>query len=934
MIDVEPAIVSGLRTAQRRKLVPMVLLDREQELAALTELIESGRQGSGGALLLRGEAGVGLSMLLAKSVELAGGMAVARIEGVESECDLPFAAAHQLCARWLDRLDELAEPRRDALATAFGLARGDVDDRLLIGSALLELLGKVGEDTPLLCIVDDAEWVDSASADALTFAARRLDGRHVTIVVAAHEPIAAGTPFLGLRTLHVGGLARTDARKLLGSVVEGPLDERVRERLVAESAGIPLGLIELPGCLSAAQLAGLAELPRVLAVGERFRKRLLPSLDSLPAESRMLLLVAAAEPEASASLVWSAAAQLGISAAAAAPAETLGLVRVGQRIAFRHPLLRLAVYEAATICERQRAHEALVEVIDPEVDPDRRVWHRAAATLTADEELALELEGSAERAKGRGEYASAAALLEQAAEFTPDTAGRYRRTLVAAQAALAAGIPARATALLERPGPQTVSDQQRAQVESLRGAIGLALGQGADRATMLVDAAQALEPLDPRLARDTYLEALEVAIYTGGLRNDRDLLRIAEAARAGPRPAQPEAEADLLLGAFALLITVGHEAASPSLRRSLESFRSADEVRWLALAALAAVEAWDDGALHDLMRRAAALAPHVGGRSQRGLQQLGDLDAVISGRFGTATAPFAEARDEAAEPQQQEGRLTSLAELLASAWRGRSTEARDLAEACMREAFARELGLYVAAAQSAIAVLELGLGQYDAALGAARGACENERPFVVTSTLPDLVEAAVRIGERKLAVSAVRRLSERTLPAGTDWALGTLARSRALLEAGPEAEGLYREAIERLRRCRAAPQLARGHLVYGEWLRRERRRREAREQLRTARDMFVFMGAQAFAERARTELAATGEQAERRVGVPEADALTAQEDRIARLVADGASNAEVAAQLFLSPRTVEYHLHKVFRKLGVSSRTQLARALAETEERP
>jgi DNA-binding CsgD family transcriptional regulator len=907
----------------------MELLDREQELAALNDLVESIRRGFGAALFLRGEPGVGLSSLLDWVVGSASGIHVVRLTGVEAERGLPFAAVHRLCASWLGWIEGLPGPQRDVLATAFGLRRGGGVDGFILAAGVLALLEKAAEEEPLLGVVDDAQRLDSASADALGVVARRLSDKPVGLVLAAHEPLAAQTPFAGLRELRVEGLGRDAARKLLRRVVEGPLDEGVRERLIAEAAGIPLGLVELPAHLTAVQRGGLAGLPRVLPVGEHLRKRLLAPVEELPAETRLLLLLVAAEPEATLSLFWSAASRLGISAQAAAPAEAVGLVRIGERISFRHPLLRLAVYEAAPLWERQRAHQAFVDAIDPEADLDRRVWHRAAAALTADEEVALDLEAAAARARGRGDYSAAAGLLEQAADLTPDAVGRYRRTLIAAQAALAAGAPARATGLLDRPAPRATDDQERAQAESLRGAIGVALGQGADRATMLADAARALEPLDVRLARDTYLEALEAAIYTGGLGSDRSLLSIAGAARAAPRARDSEAGEDLLLDGVALLITAGHDAAAPLLRRALTSLAGVGEVRWFALAALAAVEVWDDDALHDLTRRAAALVPIASQRAQHGLQQLRDLDAVVSGRFGTATAPFAELREDASEAQRE--RSTTLGELLASAWRGRSTEARELAEACMREAFARELGLYVAAAQYAIAVLELGLGQYEAALGAAREACKDERLFVVTSTFPELVEAAARMGERRLAVSAVRRLETRALSAGSNWALGTLARSRALLESGSEAEDLYREAIERLRRCRAAPQLARAHLVYGEWLRRERRRREAREQLRSARDMFVFMGAQAYAERARMELAATGEQALRRTPGTRAETLTAQEDRIARLVADGASNAEVAAQLFISPRTVEYHLHKVFRKLSVSSRTQLARALSEPD---
>jgi DNA-binding CsgD family transcriptional regulator len=913
----------------------MELLDRERELAALNDLLESSRSGAGGALLLRGELGIGLTALLDHLVESAAGMRVARVTGAEWERRLPFAAAHQLCTAWLDRLGELPDPQRDALEVAFGVREDAAPDRLLVGLGVLGLLASVAGEEPLVCTVDDVQLLDPASAEVIAFAARRLDGTRVALALAAHEPLPAGASYAGLRELRVGGLGRDAARKLIESVVVGPIDTFVRERLVGEASGLPLALLDLPTALTPAQLAGSVELPRVLPVGEQLEGRLLGAVCDLPADTRTFLLLAAAEPEVGASLLWRAADHLGVSVDAAAVAEERGLIRVGQRVSFRHPLMRLAIYGDAPVSERQRVHEALVDAIDPDVDRDLRALHRAAASLAPDEDVAVQLEESAVRAKGRRDYGTAASLLEQSAELTPDPVRRYKRTLVAAQAALAGGALAKATALLDRPPPRSVDEAQRAQADSLRGAIGLALGQGADRVTMLLDAARALGPLDARLARDTYLEALEVAIHAGVLGSDASLIRAAEAARAAPRAPDPQTGADLLLEGVALLVTSGHRASVTTIRKALDALRGADEPRWLALASIAAAEIWDDDALHDLMSRSVALSSGAGDSAifPPALRPLGDLDAVVAGRFGTTTAPFAEVWGEEGEEGRQ-ARLVTPGELIASAWRGRSTEARELADACMREAFVREVGLDVAVAQYAIAVLEVGLGRYEAALTVVREVCEEDRLFVVTSALPELVEAAVRMGERQLAVDAVRRLSERTRASGTHWALGTLARARALVEEGDTAEDLYREAVEHLRRCRAAPQLARAHLVYGEWLRRERRRREAREQLRTARDMFIFMGAQAFAERARMELAATGEHAARRAAEASADLLTPQEARIAKVVADGASNAEVAAQLFISPRTVEYHLHKVFRKLGVSSRTQLARVLRESGGAP
>jgi DNA-binding CsgD family transcriptional regulator/tetratricopeptide (TPR) repeat protein len=914
----------------------MELLNREEELAALNDLLEAAQAGRGGALVLRGEFGVGLSALMESAVRSAPSMRVARIRGVRAERDLDFAAAHQLCASMLDLLEALPGPQREVLASAFGLSEGRGVDRFRVGLALLMLLSKAAEEQPLLCAIDDTQWLDSASAEALAFVARRLDRQGIALVIAVHEPIVGRAPFAGIDELEVRALPPDASSKLLGSVVAGPLDGSVRDRLLEEAAGNPLALVRLPGQLTPEQLAGLAGLPEMLPVGDRLQERFLAAMADMPAETQTLLLLAATEPDGTANLLWSAAASLGLSAQAGAPAEAAGVLRIGQRVTFRHPLTRLAIYGSATVAERQRIHQALAGALDPAVDPERRAWHRAAASLAPDEDVAAELEVAAARHKGARDDAAAAALLERAAELTPDAIRRYGRTLAAAQAALAAGALGRAAALLDRASPEPLDELQRAQTARLRGVIGLALGRGADRATMLLRAARALEPVDLRLARDSHVEALEVAIYTGRLGSDRGLRETAEAARSAPRPpASQMGVADLLLDGLALLITAGHAAAVPTIRRAIQSLRTADEPRWLPLGALAAVEIWDDEALHDLTSRQVELTGAARARTSVPflLNQLGDVDAVVTGRFGTTTAPFAEQRELASAIGH---RLTAPAitpaELIASAWRGRSTEARDLAEEYMREAFARELGLYVAVAHFAIAVLELGLGRYEAALTAARTVCAESGLFVVTSALPDLIEAAVRAGEREAAVAAVAQLSARAAPSGTDWALGTLARSRALLEDGTQAEALYREAIEHLRRSRAAPQLARAHLVYGEWLRRERRRREAREQLRTARDMFIFMGAQAFAERARVELTATGEHARRPVADDPTELLTAQEAQIARLVSDGATNAAIAAQLFISPRTVEYHLHKTFRKLGVSSRTQLARLMLASDD--
>jgi len=888
------------------------LLGRDRERAALSELLDGARRGQGGALVLRGDLGYGLSALLECVVVDAGEMRVVRGWGVSAERSLPFAAVHQLCASLRDDLTGVRGPQRKALADAFEPDGPVTADRFVVGQAMIELLRAAAGEHGLLCVIDDLHWLDDPSAETVAFVARRLARERVALVGAWHGEPGPTPTFGGIVELRVGSLEPDPARDLLVAVAPGPLDSAVRDRLVHETAGIPLGLVDLPTQLTPEQLAGVAGLPAILPAGARVRERLMPLVDDLPADTRTLLLLAAIAAGGEASILWAAADRCEIDSGAAAPAEARDVLRLGQKVAFRHPLMRLAIYAAASAAERRAAHDAFAAAIDATVDPDGHIWHRAAASLVPDEDVARELEASAVRARSRRDDLGGIARLERAAELTADPGRRYGRLLAAAQAALAAGALGRAAVLVDSGRPR--DELQRAQAERLRGIIGAARGQGTDRATTLLGAARAFDSLDSGLARDTYLEAIEAAVSVGRFGHGPSLVDIAEAARDRRRELADEPQpADLLLDGLGLLIAVGHGVAVSGIRRANQALRDGDDARWLGLGLLAALETWDDEAVHDLGTRSDRSRLVDGAQAPHPLEWLARLDELLGGRFDAGPS------------------LVDAADVMAAAWRGRSTEARALAEECMRKAFARNLGMQVAVAQHALAVLELGLGRYEAALAAARDACEGSSLYVVTATLPDLIEAAVRSGERELASAAVARLSERTIPAGTHWALGTLTRSRALVVEGSDAERLYEDAIEHLRRSRVAPALARAHLVYGEWLRRARRRREAREELQTARDMFVFMGAQAFAERARVELAATGAHSVRRDGRTPEPPLTAQESHIARLARDGASNAEIAAELFISARTVEYHLHKVFRKLDVSSRTQLARVLSETD---
>jgi DNA-binding CsgD family transcriptional regulator len=851
-----------------------------------------------------------------------------RTAGVESEMELAFAALQQLCAPLLDLLEGLPAPQREALGVAFGLSAGGAPDRFLVGLAVLSLFSQAAQEQPLVCVVDDAQWLDRASAQALVFVARRLMAESVALVFATRGP---GDELAGFQELVVEGLANGDARALLGSALGVPLDERVRERIVAETRGNPLALLELPRGLTAAELAGgfgLLDIPGLSGrIEDSFRTR----LAKLPAETQRLLLVAAAEPVGDPVLVWRAAGRLGIGVKAAA--DTDGLLTIGARVTFRHPLVRSAVYRAASPDERRAVHRALAEAADPDVDPDRRAWHLAQATPGPDEEVASELEHSAGRAQARGGLAAAAAFLERAVALTPEPSLRAERALAAAQAKHQAGAFDDALGLIGIAEAGPLDELQRAQVDLLRGQIAFALSRGRDVPPLLLKAAKRLAPLDVGLARDTYLEALAAAVNTGGLGGRDGVRRMADAARRAPPSSQPPRAPDLLLDGLAVLHTEGHPAGVPMLKRALGAFRS-DElsseegIRWLSLACRTAMVVWDDESWFVLSVRQVQLARAVGALPVLPLAL--NLQAGIhlfAGQLAAAQASSEEAHavsEAIANPDMPHARM------FIAAFRGQREETSRLTAASDRDATARGEGRTIGVGKYVTAVLYNGLARYDDALTAARQATEggmNDLTFF-TWGLVELIEAATRSGKADLAADGLRRLSEMTRITGTKWALGVEARSRALLSDGEAAETRYRQAIEALERTRVRVDLARTHLLYGEWLRRERRRQDARKQLRIAHELFTEFGMEGFAERARVELGATGESARKRTAETRDD-LTPQEAQISRLAADHATNQEIAARLFISPSTVDYHLRKAFRKLGVKSRHQLKQHLLQ-----
>ena len=912
------------------------LVGRRAECARVDRLLAAARAGQSAVLVLRGEAGIGKTALLGYAAKRAEGCRVIRAVGVESEMELPFAGLHQLCASLLDGLDRLPAPQRGALGTAFGLSLGAPPDRFLVGLAVLTLLSDAAEERPLACLIDDAQWLDRSSAQVLAFVARRVEAESVVLLFAERD-VGESDEMARLPEVRLQGLSEAEARDLLATVMGGRMDERVRDRIVAETRGNPLALLELPQELLPPKLAGGFGILDNLHLPGRIEVSFQRRVQQLPAETQRLLLVAAAEPTGDPTVLWRAAAELGIPGDALAPAESDRLLELGARVAFRHPLLRSAVYGMASTEERREAHRALAAATDADVDPDRRAWHRAQATLAPDEAVAQELERSAGRAEVRGGLAAAGALLERAAALTPEPAHRARRGLQAAAAKQLAGAPQDALTILTNVGAGPLDDLDRAMLVRLRGQIALDLRRGADAVPLLLDAAQRLEPIDLSLARATYLEALRAASIAGRLGDG--VLSAAEVARNAPPPAGAPRAIDLLLDGIVVRFTDGCAASVPALKPALTAVRAADgrpgtdgrpshDGYWPWIARGVAPDLFDDEAWHDLVTRNVQIARDIGalGVLPIALTHLasvycfeGDLDGAeglldesdaIVDATGNSPVPLFPAR------------------FLLAGCRGDEARLDELLEASEPTLIVRGEGAVLTWGEHARAVLHNGLGHYEAALAPAESACAQDDLCVSGWSLSELVEAAARSGRSHRAAEALASLSERTQAAGTDWALGIEARSRALLSTGTAAEELYREAVHRLGHCRIGLELARAHLLYGEWQRRARRRVDARENLHIADEMFTAMGARGFAERARRELMATGETARKRT-VETRDELTAQEVQIARLARDGLSNVAIGAQLFISPRTVKYHLRKVFTKLEITSRNELNAALPD-----
>jgi len=906
------------------------LLGRNREREVLDRLMESAAAGRGGALVLHGDPGVGKTALLEYAVGAGDGFEVVRTIGVEGEMTLPYAALQQLCSPKTSLLDRLPTPQRNALAVAFGLSEGPAPQIYLIGLAVLGLLSEAAEERPLLCVVDDTQWLDDGSARALSFVARRLLAERIALVFAAR---AMPDTLAGLPELHIGPLGHRDARALLDSVLPVRLDETIVERIVGETHGNPLAILEMPRGLTPAQLAGGFGLPVAGSLSDQIEESFMRRLAGLPKAARELLLVAAADPVGDPAVVWRAAQLLDIPESAVHRIEAEGLVTFDTEVVFRHPLVRSAIYGAAQAFERSRVHTALAEATDKVIDPDRRAWHRARAASLPDEDVAADLERSAARAQARGGFAAAAAFLERSTALTPDASRRSSRALAAAQAKLQSGALEDALRLLATAEAGILTERERATALLVRGQIALIATRGSEATSLLLSAAEQLLDVEPELACETYLEALTAAIFAGQLAAPEASARaIAQAARAAPR-AHKRTGPDLLLDGLSAVFADSYGEAVPILReaqRAIRKMPTTEQVRWMWAATVSTLLVWDDAGwrefadLHgELVRDTGALGELAIALGHRGQLHVfaGELDSAAS-----VEEALREAMEIVGSP------LAPYHSAALMAMRGRAVETATFIAAARAEVTARGEGAGIAFMDWAESLLYNGLGRYEEALTSARRVFAHSQLVELNWTLPELIEAATRVGEPDLAGEANRVLSERTAASGTDWALGIAARSHALVVTGADANDLYSLAIERLTRTQMAVDLARSHLLFGEWLRREHRQSDARVHLRAAHELFSKFGMEAFARRAETELRAAGERVRTRSAEP-LSYLTPQELRISELAAQGATNKEIAAQMYISSATVEYHLHKAFRKLGIRTRTQLAGQLAQTKSR-
>lgn len=912
-----------------------VLLGRAAECAMLDKLATDVRGGFTGTLLFIGEPGVGKTRLLQYMADSAADVTTLWIVGAQSELRLGFAALHRLVMPYLDRLDRLTGPHRNALEVTFGLTGGPPPSRLLVSLAALALLSHVAAERPVVCLIDDAQWLDQESLAVLGFIARRLHADPIGMVFSAREHAGDLIALDGLATRRIAALDTASAHSILDEAVSGPLDPRVSARVIDETGGNPLAMLELVGELSAEQLAGRFPLPRRLPVGRRVDVHFLAQVATLSPDARTVLLVAAACADDDPLTVWLAAALLGVAAAAADPVVQQGILSLEPRVAFRHPLIRSAVYDGATPEERQRVHDALATVAVGNGDDDQAAWHRAAAVTSPDETIAADLQASAERAQRRGGYTMQAAFLTRAAELSPHTRDRALRYLAAAEAHLAAGDGPLAEALLDLATSGHDGAGMHVAVQRLRAAISVFFSRHKDAPAILLGAATKVEPADLSLIRQILFDAMQAAIVARQYTNGTTLEEVAHAAlAAGPDPRRPPSGIDLLLDGFATRIARGYADAVPLLRAAV-AMMFTDETAAHAgipstiLGWFAADDVWDEHGRRAMFERAQAIERRQGALGAMRITLAGlSTSQAWAGQMDDAENSYGEAAEISALIGVPLPATTGVL-LEVRAWQGRESESRAVASSTADWGRQKGASILEIFALMGLTVLELGLGRYPEALRWGLQIFHDDPPGFGNRVLPEVVEAGVRGGDRAAAQAALTRLTERAVVAATPWALGLLARSRALMATDAEAEVHYREAIRQLAGTAVRTELARAHLLYGEWLRRQKRRRDAHAQLGTAYDMFMAMGAAAFAARTGVERRAAGDAMADAAGARNAFGLTPQEAQVARQASSGATNAEIASRLFITTSTVEYHLSKVFRKLGITSRRQLAAALTE-----
>ena len=912
-----------------------MLLGRDEERAALNALIDAAGDGLSGALVLHGEAGMGKTALLEYSIESASNLQVARITGIDAERDLSFAALHRLLQPSLGRLSGLPQPQRDGLSSAFGLTSHAAADPFLIGLASLTLLADRASEGGLLCVIDDCQWIDTESLQALAFVARRLQADGIAIIFGMRTPSDVSSSLADLSNLEIAGLSDAAAHDLLSTVVTGPLDAGVARHIITETSGCPLALRELASELSADQWIGVDRVSAPIPISRKLEAHFRRQFEELSPEAQTFVLVAAAEASGEASLVRRAALDLGCNEDAELDAVRGRLLNTEPSMQFRHPLIRSAVYTGASPADRKRVHRALAASIDRSVDPDRWAQHIAAITAGYDSQLAADLEAGAYRARDRGGYVAEASLLTQAAGFTEHAELRSARLLGAAAAALNGGAPQRALKLLSQARLELRDPFLLAQAQQLDGWLRISALQASQAPALFLAAAKQFLPLDGDRARDSMLDAFDAFLKCLYFTSGTDGIEIAKTALATRKSDSMESLADLLLNGISLLLGTGYVASVGTLRRAAQLLQDGpisaeDTIRWIQYGTVITDELWDDRTYIAWIERVESVARKRGAliALKVSLVTLA-VHQIRIGKFSAAEAYYAESLEiSAATGGVASGEVDLYrplnVELLA--WRGDDAGTRAAAKTLIEMGEAVGGAVLQFMAYHALAILELGAGRYSEALLAAEFATDREAIGWRGQFLPLVVEAGLRSGNRMAAERALEELEMRATASKTPWALGLLARSQALMADDSMAEEIFKESIAQLKQTLVVTDLAMAHLSFGEWLRRQQRRTDARIHLRQAHDAFHGMGAKGFAERARSELLATGEHAIRRTVEAKND-LTPQELKIAQLASRGATNPEIAAQMFISPSTVDYHLRKIYRRLDITSRRQLERAL-------